>query len=393
MPLALEGLRILDLTTLYPGPMATVMLADLGADVLRVEAPDRPDLLRYMPPYDASGEGATYRMANRNKRSIALNLKTAGGVAVMKALVQQYDIVIEQFRPGVLDRLGVGYDALRAVQPRLIWCAISSYGQTGPWRDRPGHDINFMALSGIASHTGRPESGPVLSNALIGDVGGGSFGAITGILAAVIYRMNTGAGQFVDISMGDGALWMNGMAVAGALAGNHELHRGAGPLNGGSAYDYYRCRDGGWLAVGALEPKFWNMFCSAIGHPELEDHDAADAQDAAALKARIADAIAQRDLVDWEGVFSGVACCVDAVRSTREAMMHPQYAARQMVVDVPLPEGGTQRQLGNPIHLSACPPRYDGASCSLGAHTREVLREIGFGDTEIEALRTGGALG
>lgn len=389
---ALQGLRILDLTTLYPGPIATVMLADLGADVLRVEAPDRPDLLRYMPPYDASGEGATYRMANRNKRSLALNLKAPGSALVMKTLVKHYDIVVEQFRPGVLDRLGVGYEALRAEQPGLIWCAITSYGQTGPWRDRPGHDINFMALSGLASHIGRPESGPVLSNALIGDVGGGSFGAVAGILSAVIHRMNTGEGQFVDISMGDGALWMNGMAVAGVLGGDHELLRGAGPLNGGSAYDYYRCRDGEWLAVGALEPKFWSQFCEAIGRPELENHDAADAADAGHLKEQIAEAIAQRDLADWEGVFAGVACCVDGVRQTSEAVRHPQYLARQMVVDVPLPEGGTQRQLGNPIHLSACPPRYDAASCALGAHTDAVLREIGLDGDAIALLRRDGAV-
>lgn len=389
---ALSGLKILDFSTLYPGPMATVMLADLGADVLRVEAPDRPDLLRYMPPYDEDGEGAAYRMINRNKRSIVVNLKAPGAADLIGRLVQDYDIVVEQFRPGVLDRLGVGFAALRQVNPKLIWCSITAYGQTGPLRDRPGHDINFLAMSGIAAHTGRPDTGPTPSNALLGDVGGGTFSAITGILAAVIHRMRTGEGQYIDISMSDGALWLNGLAAAGALTSGEDLQRCGGTLNGGSPYDYYQCRDGGWLAVGALEPKFWADFCTAIGRPDLVDHDTSHPDGVAEVKYHLRHAIGERDLVDWQGVFAGVQCCVDAVISTREAVHHPHYVQRGMIVDVPRPGGGRQRQLGSPIHLSACPPRYEAVAALPGEHTAEVLREIGLDAAAVDDLRTRGVV-
>lgn len=393
MPGALSSLRILDFTTLYPGPLATVMLADLGADVLRVEAPDRPDLLRFMPPYDASGEGAVFRMINRNKRSIVLDLKAKGAADVVRRLVAHYEIVVEQFRPGVLERLGIGFETLRAVQPRLIWCSISSYGQTGPWRDRPGHDINFLALSGLAHHAGRADSGPVPSNALIGDVGGGTQGAVAGILAAVVHRQVSGEGQRVDVSMADGALWLNAMAAAGALAAGEDLERAAGPLNGGSAYDYYRCKDGGWLAVGAIEPKFWAAFCTAIDLPEAADVLMSDPDQGGPWKPRIADRIGQRSRAAWQAVFANVPCCVDAVLSTLEAVAHPQYAARGMVVDVPLPEGGSQRQIGNPVRLEACPAVYAAGSTAPGADTAAVLTAAGYSASEIEALRAGGTVG
>lgn len=387
---ALSGLKILDFTMLWPGPMATVLLADLGAEVLRVEAPDRPDLLRYMPPYDQDGEGAAYRMVNRNKRSIVLNLKADGAAEVVRRLVQRYDIVVEQFRPGVMDRLGVGYAALREVQPGLIWCAITSYGQTGPWRDRPGHDIDFMAVSGIASHMGRPGQGPSHPGTLVGDVGGGTWPAVTGILAAVIHRFHTGEGQRIDISMADGTLWLNAMAASGVLVGGPDPRPGEDALAGGSAYDYYRTLDGGWLAVGALEPKFWSMFCHAIGRADLENAEADEPLAMRALKHAIGHAIAQRDLIDWQGVFAAVPCCVEAVLSTREALVHPQFVARHMVVDVPTADGqGAQRQLANPIKLEACPARYDHAGVQPGTHTEEVLVECGFDYGDIASLRTG----
>lgn len=385
MPGALASLRVLDFTTLYPGPLATVLLADLGADVLRVEAGDRPDLLRFLPPSDTSGQGAAYRMLNRNKRSIAIDLKAPGAADLIRALVGRYDIVVEQFRPGVLDKLGVGWEALRAVQPRLIWCSISSYGQTGPWRDRPGHDINFLALSGLASHSGRPDSGPVPSNALLGDVGGGTYGAVTGILAAALHRQVTGEGQRIDIAMADGALWLNAMAAAQALCANEDLAPAAGALNGGSAYDYYRCADGGWLAVGAIEPKFWATFCGTVGLPELAGLVMSDPGQVAECKPRIAQLIAARTRTEWREVFAGVPCCVDAVLTSTEAVAHPQYAARGMVVDVPLPEGGSQRQIGNPIALAACPPRYDHASRLPGADGDAVLAEFGLDGAGLRA--------
>lgn len=387
MPGALSGLKILDFTTLWPGPLATMLLADLGAEVLRVEAPDRADLLRYLPPFGPNGEGAAYTTVNRNKKSLVLNLKSPDAAEVVRRLVAQYDIVIEQFRPGVLDRLGVGFEALRADHPGLIWCSITSYGQTGPWRDRPGHDIDFMAISGIASHMGRPRQGPSHPGVLLGDVGGGTFGAVTGVLAAVIHRHATGRGQLVDISMADGTLWLNLMAASGVLAGGPDPRAGEHPLAGGSAYDYYRTLDGGWLAVGALEPKFWTMFCHAIGRTDLEHQPASDAIEIAELKRAIGHTIGERDLVDWQGVFAGVPCCVEPVLSTRDALAHPQFLARGMVVNVPLQDGGKVRQVANPVHLQDCPARYDHAAVRPGTDTDAVLAQCGFDAAQIQRLR------
>lgn len=383
---ALSGLRILDLTTLWPGPLATMLLADLGAEVLRVEAPDRPDLLRYLPPLDSAGEGAAWRMANRNKRSLTLNLKQPQGRAVLQRLVQHYDIVVEQFRPGVLDRLGCGYRDLSAAAPRLIWCAITGYGQTGPWRDRAGHDINFLANSGLAHHMGRDGPSPWL--ALPGDVAGGTWPAVAGILAAVVQRQVSGRGQLVDIAMADGALFLNAMAASAVLAGGPEPTAGTGMLGGGSAYDYYPTRDGRWLAVGALEPKFWATFCTVIGRDDLRDGSV----EGEALKTALAETIAARDWAEWRDLLEGSDCCVEPLRTTTEALALPHYRARQMVAAVP-GEGGTSLQPANPIRLSDSPPRYRNAAVPPGHDNDAVLHEAGFRRDEIDALRTTGALG
>ena len=387
MKQALEGLRILDFTALYPGPLATMLLADLGADVVRIDAPNRPDMLRYLPPHGPDGQGALFRMVNRNKRSLSMNLKAAGSVEVVKRLVQHFDIVIEQFRPGVMKRLGLGYEALKAINPSIIYCSISSFGQTGPLIDHPGHDINFLALSGLSSHLGRKGSGPLPLNALIGDVGGGTYGAVTGILAAVIHRQHTGEGQQVDISMTDGALLMNALAATAALAANEDVGPEESWLNGGGAYDYYQTRDGRYLSVGALEPKFFAMFVHAIDRPDLEAMYLALGEDAVALKKAIADAVAERDFNDWVEVFERIQCCVEPVLTPTEAVSSELFAARGMVVDVPLPEGGSQRQLGNPIRLSETPARYVHASHAAGQDSDAVLAEAGCEADEIAALR------
>lgn len=388
MAAALQGLRILDFTSLWPGPLATLVLADLGAQVLRVEAPDRPDLLRYLPPLDGRGEGAAWSMVNRNKRSIVVDLRTAGGRSVVQRLVQHYDIVIEQFRPGVLDRLGVGYAALCALQPRLIWCAITSYGQQGPWRDRPGHDLNFLAVSGLSSHMGRPGQGPSPWTALPADVGGGTWPAVAGVLAAVIERNHTGLGQFVDISMADGALFLNALAVCQALNGGGSQRAGQGVLGGETAYDHYRTRDGRYLAVGALEPKFWAQFCTTLGRPEWRDAPQDSPADVEALKQAIGQEVARHDAAHWDAVFADVPCCVDVVRTTQEALALPQYVARGAVITGP---GGPQ--LRSPVRLQDCNPGTARPGAEPGADTAAVLAELGLTAGQIEELRQTGAVG
>lgn len=264
----LASLKVLDFSTLLPGPFASLLLADMGAEVLRIESPTRMDLLRVLPPHD-QGVSASHAYLNRNKRSLALDLKQPEALEVIRQLVLEYDIVLEQFRPGVMERLGLGYEALKALNPKLIYVSITGYGQTGPYRERAGHDINYLALAGLASYTGRKDSGPLPLGIQAADIAGGSLHGVIGLLAAVIARQHSGLGQHLDVSMTDCVFSLNAMAGAGYLACGIEPAAEQQVLNGGSFYDYYRSRDGRWLSVGSLEPPFMQALCKALGRPEL----------------------------------------------------------------------------------------------------------------------------
>ena len=393
----LSSLKILDFSTLLPGPFATMLLADMGADVVRVEAPHRPDMVRLMPPFDGDISG-WHGVLNRNKRSIALDLKKPEAVEIIKQLVAAngggYDIVLEQFRPGVMARLGLGYDDLKAVNPGLIYCAVTGYGQTGPYKDRAGHDNNYLALSGLMSHSGRRESGPPPLGAQIADVGGGSLGAVMGILTAVIHRHTTGQGQLVDVSMLDMAVAWQAHVASHYLVGDDPPQREGWMLNGGSFYDYYQTQDGRYLSVGSLEPKFWQGFCQAIGRSDLIgrglDQSPANQQ---AVKAEIANEMAKRPLAEWTTLFANLDVCVEPVLTIPEMLQHPQVQARGLVVDVPMPDGGTQKQIANPLKFSAAEAEYKGVGTAVGAHTDDILHELGYATNQIAALRCSGALG
>jgi alpha-methylacyl-CoA racemase len=382
MTTPLSSLKILDFTTLLPGPFATMLLADMGADVVRVEAPHRPDLVRYMPPLDGD-ISAWHGVLNRNKRAIALDLKQPTAVTLIKRLIAAdgggYDIVLEQFRPGVMDRLGIGYEALRDVNPRLIYVAITGYGQTGPYKERAGHDNNYLALSGLMSHSGRKTGGPPPLGAQIADVGGGSLGAVMGLLAAVIHRQATGEGQMVDISMLDMAVAWQAHIAAHYLVGQETPERESWALNGGSYYDYYATQDGRYLAVGSLEPKFWQGFCAAIGRPDLIGRGLDQTpNNQQAVKAEIAAEIGQRPFAEWTAVFAHLDVCVEPVLTIPEMLAHPQIQARGLVVDVPKPGGGVQKQIAHPIKFSAGEVAYRGTGTAVGAHTAEVLQQLGL---------------
>jgi crotonobetainyl-CoA:carnitine CoA-transferase CaiB-like acyl-CoA transferase len=386
----LSSLKILDFSTLLPGPFATMMLADMGAEVVRVESPDRPDMVRLLPPYDGD-ISAWHAVLNRNKRSLALDLKRPQAIDVVKRLVGQggFDIAIEQFRPGVMDRLGIGYEALRATNPSVIYCAITSYGQTGPYRNRAGHDSNFLALSGILSYSGRKESGPPPIGIQVADIGGGSFGAIVGLLAAVIYRQATGEGQLVDISMFDLMVaWQSHIAGHVLIAGELPAPE-AMALNGGRVYDYYRTQDGRWLSVAGLEPKFWEGFCAAIGRPDLL-HDGLSLEPAvqSRVKSEVAAVLVSRSLAAWMEVFTRLDVCVEPVLTLPEMLAHPQTQARGLIVDVPKPDGSFQRQVGQGIKFSAGQSDYQQIGPKLGADTDAVLTAAGYTATEIESMRT-----
>ena len=386
----LKGLKILDFTTLLPGPYGTMMLADLGAEVLRIVSGSRPDLAAFMPPFlPGTNLSAAMACLGRGKRCITLNLKDPRAVAIVRRLVAEYDILIEQFRPGVMAKFGLDYEALKTANPGLIYCSLTGYGQTGPLSNRAGHDINYLARSGIMSYSGRKETGPGLTGIQIADVASGSNNAVIGILAAVVHRQMSGEGQHVDVSMTDGVVAFNALSGAAFLADGTEIGFETGFLNGGSLYDFYETQDGKFLSFGGLEPQFFAAFCETIGRPDLiaggvapPDLDRVKEEVRAILKSRTRDA--------WLALFANVDACVEPVLSIGEALADPLVSARGMVVEVDLPGGGTVRQLGHPIRYSATPPEYRTAGCCAGAHTREVLQGLGYRDEEIDDFeRTG----
>ncbi|VXB69251.1 Crotonobetainyl-CoA:carnitine CoA-transferase CaiB [Pseudomonas sp. 8AS] len=389
----LSSLKVLDFSTLLPGPFASLLLADMGAEVLRIESPTRVDLVRLLPPFD--GDSSTsHAYLNRNKRSLALDLKNPAALAVVQRLVAEYDIVLEQFRPGVMDKLGLGYEALKAINPRLIYVSITGYGQSGPYRDRAGHDLNYLALSGLASYTGRRDTGPLPLGVQVADIAGGSLHGVIGLLAAVIARQGTGQGQHVDISMTDCAFSLHAMAGAGYLGAGVEPAMENQALNGGSFYDYYRTRDGRWLSVGSLEPQFMQQFCAVIGRPELAGRGLSPKpEEQKALKREIEIEIEKHELAEWQQRFAAVDACVEPLLNLSEAVEHPQLQARGLVTEVPRAGKPAQRQIACPIKFSAGleAPRHTGAA--VGAHSLEVLRELGFDDEQIAALKAQKVLG
>lgn len=384
----LASLKVLDFSTLLPGPFASLMLADMGAEVLRIESPTRLDLLRVLPPHD-QGVSASHAYLNRNKRSLALDLKQAEALEIVRALVKEYDIVLEQFRPGVMERLGLGYGALKAINPRLIYVSITGYGQTGPYKDRAGHDINYLALAGVASYTGREDSGPLPLGVQLADVGGGSLHAVVGLLAAVIARQQSGVGQYLDVSMTDCSFSLNAMAGAGYLACGVEPEWESHVLNGGSFYDYYRSRDGRWMSVGSLEPGFMQQLCETLGRPELAAQGLSPKpEQQKALKQALNVEFEKRSFDELCELFAGVDACVEPVLSLSEAVEHPQLKARELVCQVPRGDGSTQAQLACPLKFSEGVPAPRHIGTAVGAHSDEVLAELGFSAQRIEELRS-----
>ncbi len=377
----LSDLKILDFTTLLPGPYATLMLADMGAQVIKVSSPRRKDLvLEYEPFIEGTDLSANEAWLGRGKRNIFLDLKNPGAVDLVKRLIRDYDILIEQFRPGVMDRLGLGYEALSAVNPRLIYCSLTGYGQTGPMAHAAGHDCNYMARSGNLSMAGYKETGPAPMNMQVADICCGSMNSVIGILAAVNYRRNTGRGQYIDVAMMDGLIPLTGMDGVRLLASGQEVGREEGRLNGGSVYGFYETADGGYLSVGSLEPKFWKTFCETIGCPDLVPGGVMPA-DLSEVKERIASVIRTRTRKEWTEIFRDKDCCVEPVASLREALLEDeQVKARDMVTEVSVPggEGRRVRQPGFPIRFSETPVRPGEAGHPLGAHTREVAEELGL---------------
>lgn len=381
----LSSLKILDFSTLLPGPFATMVLADLGADIVRVESPTRGDPVQFLPP--STGKvSAAHTTINRSKRSIAVDLKKEQGKDVIKALIKDFDIVLEQFRPGVMDRLGVGYEDLKKINPSLIYCSITGYGQTGPYKDRAGHDINYLAMAGAASYTGRKGQGPNPFSLQVADIAGGSFHSVMGILAAVIHRQQTGEGQYIDISMTDAAFTMHALTAPGFLAegGAYEPDFENTLLNGGHYYDYYPTKDGRYISVGSLEPQFFSQFIAAANLGDIIGNGSMDEQ-----KEKIRAVFASKTFEEWNAIFIKLDACVEPVLKLSEAVEHPHMQARELLVDVPNGNGGSFKQIASAFKFSVSKPEYKFAGVSAGTHTDELLSAAGMSKEAIAALKEG----
>ncbi|WP_444928804.1 CaiB/BaiF CoA transferase family protein [Microbulbifer sp. SSSA002] len=378
----LDGLKVLDFSTLLPGPYATMLLADLGAQVLRIESPSRPDLLRGFPPMvGGNSVSAAHATINRNKRSLALDLKSPKAKEVIRRLLEQYDVVIEQFRPGVMARLGLSYEDLKQHCPDIIYCSITGYGQSGPLKQRAGHDINYLALSGLASYSGKRNSGPSLSGTQLADIAGGSHHAAMSILAAVYQRQNSGNGSYIDISMTDCCFALNAISGANALALNTSPQLESELLNGGSYYDYYRTADNRYLAVGSLEPQFAERFFTQIGHREWLSRIVQEDQQET-LKEDIASVIANKTQTEWVALFQDVDACIEPVLSFAEAADSELMQSRGMVCSV----DEEIKQINTPFRFNNRKPHAFKRGATLGEHNQSVLSELGFSTEEIEEI-------
>jgi len=381
----LEGIKILDLTRLFPGPLATMMLGDLGAEVIKVEDPKTGDLTRYWPPLK-EGIGTGFLALNRSKLSLTVDLKDPRGRELFFKLCKQADVVVEGFRPGVMDRLGIGYENLKGAREDIILCSISGYGQDGPYRLRAGHDINYCARTGVLGLTGARRGPPMMLGVQVGDVTGGTWQALAGILGALFQRERTGRGQWVDIAMTDGALTTATLMLADVFAGQEPAARGEAPLAGGyPGYGVFETADGRYLAVGALEPHFFDALCEALGMPEHKGQTGLLGDEGFALREKIAAAILGRTQREWMQVFEKVEACVEPVLEGREVLDEPQLNHRKMFFEMDHPAAGRMKLMATPLRLAGRTTPHLPAP-RLGEHTAEILKRLGMSDEEVDSL-------
>jgi alpha-methylacyl-CoA racemase len=384
LDMPLTGIRVLDLTRLLPGAFCTMLLADMGADVVKVEEPTGGDLLRWTPPL-VDGQSALFSALNRNKRSLTLNLKSEAGRDLLLQLVEHAAVLVEGNRPGVMERLGLGWESLHARNPRLVMCSITGYGQDGPFAQRAGHDINYMATAGALGLNGDRNGAPVPLAVQVADIGGGGLQPAVAILGALVAVERGSQGRFIDASMMDGTVGWLALALA-AFGGGEVVGRGDQRLAGRHpCYRVYACKDGGFYSVGALEPKFWITLCEAIERPDLVDLQFAAGPEAARVHKAMEAVFESRTRSEWEQRFAGLDVCCEPVLDITEVQSHPQVAARGLI---------HSRRTGVEVR-PAVPLRPDWRRLdapSLGEHTKDILAEVGVDPMQVDALRKQGAV-
>jgi alpha-methylacyl-CoA racemase len=363
----LTGVRVLDLTRLVPGAFCTMLLADMGADVVKVEEPGAGDYMRWTPPL-VQGQSTLFDAINRNKRSITLNLKSDAGRDLLLQLAEHADVLVEGNRPGVMARLGLGWDVVHQRNPRLVMCSITGYGQDGPFASRAGHDLNYMATAGALGLNGEKGRPPVPLSVQVADVGGGGMQPAVSILGALVAVQRGAEGRWIDASMTDGALSWLALAFA-AREGGETVGRGDQRLTGRYAcYRVYSCKGGGFYSVAALEPKFWASLCTAVGRPELIDRQYAEGKDGEAVHQALEELFASRTRAEWEKELAECDACCEPVLELDEVMSHPQVAARQRL------------------------RRAGGDAPRLGEHTAVVLAELGIDESRYGELQRQGVI-
>ena len=394
--LPLSGIRVLDLSRLLPGAYGSQILADFGADVIKIEEPGTGDYGRFMPPYGPGGMSLTFLAINRNKRSMALNLKSEAGREIFLRLVKGADVVLESFRPGVLERLGLGYEQLKEVNPRLVYCAISGYGQDGPYRLRAGHDLNYAGYAGLLDYNRGSDGAPAMPPTQLGDLAGGSFMSVIGILTALLGSRQTGEGRMVDVSMTEGVMALLPLATATYFNTGAVPRPGASALDGGlPCYNIYETGDGKYVTLAALEPKFWHTFCTRIGHLELLPfHQPAGPEERAQAIEMLRAIFKTRTRAEWLEQLAEIDACVGPLYTLDEALNDPHAQARgASILSQPLEPGGERfRALPTFPRISGVEQEQRYAPPTLGQHTDELLQELGYSPDEIEAFKAGGAI-
>ena len=394
MPGIFNGVTILDLSRLLPGPYCSLLFADLGARVIKIEEPGLGDYYRTTSPFwGESGIGAGYLQLNRNKESLTLNLKTEEGKTIFRKLVERAHVLVESFRPGVMERLGLGAEALMSLNPALIYCAITGYGQDGPYRDRVGHDINYMGYAGALSVTGERGRSPLMPGVQVADLGGGALFAAFSIASALYHRQITGQGQFIDVAMTDGVVSWLSVYFGPFFATGRVPERGEERLNGGwVCYGVFETKDGQFVTLGALEPKFWGNFCRLVGREEwiALQYEGGPRRDA--LEAELRALFKNKTRAEWLALLNSADVCAGPVHDLDEVIKDPQLQARGLFASVQHPDIGTLPQIAFPVKLSATPATIRTPPPELGEQTEAIIRELGYSSEEVARLRDAGVI-